>query len=83
MTFNGFLQIAIYLIVLVLLAKPLGGYMARVYQGEHTLLTRVLGPIERLSYRILGVRRQLHRPMWCCHSPTRPTPNASRACRWS
>ena len=56
MTFNGFLQIAIYLIVLVLLAKPLGGYMARVYQGEHTLLTRVLGPIERLSYRILGVK---------------------------
>ena len=52
MTFNGFLQIAIYLIVLVLLAKPLGGYMARVYQGEHTLLTRVLGPIERLSYLV-------------------------------
>ncbi|HSN76880.1 MAG TPA: potassium-transporting ATPase subunit KdpA, partial [Anaerolineae bacterium] len=56
MTFNGILQIAIYLIVLVLLAKPLGGYMARVYQGERTLLTRVLGPVERLSYRLLGVK---------------------------
>ena len=55
MTFNGFLQIAIYLIVLVLLVKPLGGYMARVYQGERTLLGRVLGPVERLIYRLIGV----------------------------
>ena len=55
MTFNGFLRIAIYLIVLVLLTKPLGGYMARVYQGERTLLTRVLGPVERLIYRVIGV----------------------------
>ncbi len=56
MTFNGFLQIAIYLIVLVLLTKPLGGYMARVYQGERTLLTRVLGPVEGLIYRLIGVK---------------------------
>lgn len=56
MTFNGFLQIAIYLIVLVLLAKPLGGYMARVYQGERTLLGRALSPVERLIYRLIGVK---------------------------
>ena len=55
MTFNGFLQIAIYLIVLVLLAKPLGGYMARVYQGERTVLGRALSPVERLIYRLIGV----------------------------
>ncbi len=55
MTVNGILQIAIYLIVLVLLVKPLGGYMARVYQGERTLPGRVLGPVERLTYRLLGV----------------------------
>ena len=56
MTFNGFLQIAIYLIALVLLTKPLGSYMARVYQGERTLLTRVLGPVEGLIYRLIGVK---------------------------
>ncbi len=55
MTMNGILQIVIYLGVLVLLAKPLGSYMARVYQGEHTFLDRILGPFERLIYRISGV----------------------------
>ena len=55
MTVNGILQIAIYLIVLLLLVKPLGGYMARVYQGERTALGRALGPIERLTYRLIGV----------------------------
>ena len=55
MTVNGILQIAIYLIVLLLLVKPLGGYMARVYQGERTALGRALGPVERLTYRLIGV----------------------------
>ena len=55
MTVNGILQIAIYLIVLLVLVKPLGGYMARVYQGERTALGRALGPIERLTYRLIGV----------------------------
>lgn len=56
MTINGFLQIALYLLVLILLVKPLGGYMARVYEGERTLLDPVLRPAERLLYRIFGVR---------------------------
>ena len=34
MTFNGILQIALYLVVLTLLVKPLGAYMARVYEGK-------------------------------------------------
>ena len=55
MTVNGILQIAIYLIVLLVLVKPLGGYMARVYQGERTVLGRALGPVERLTYRLIGV----------------------------
>ena len=55
MTVNGLLQIAVYLIVLLLLVKPLGLYMAHVYQGECTFLDRVLGPVERLSYRLAGV----------------------------
>jgi K+-transporting ATPase ATPase A chain len=52
----AWLQIGLYLLVLLLLVKPLGAYMARVYQGERTFLTRIVGPVERLVYRILGVR---------------------------
>jgi K+-transporting ATPase ATPase A chain len=55
MTINGILQIAIYLIVLILLAKPLGGYMARVYQAEQTIFDRILNPVERLIYRLGGI----------------------------
>jgi K+-transporting ATPase ATPase A chain len=56
MTLNGVLQLVLYLIVLIGLAKPLGWFMARVYQGEPCGLDRVLGPVERLAYRIAGVR---------------------------
>jgi K+-transporting ATPase ATPase A chain len=55
MTVNGILQITLYFVVLILLAKPLGSYMALVYQGERTFLDRILGPVERLIYRISGV----------------------------
>lgn len=54
MTFFGWLQILLYVIVLVLLVKPLGGFMARVYQGERTFLTPVMAPVERFLYRISG-----------------------------
>jgi K+-transporting ATPase ATPase A chain len=56
MTTNGFLQLGLYLVVLIALAKPLGLYMARVYEGQPTFLDRVLGPVERLVYRLSGVR---------------------------
>lgn len=56
MTLNGFLQMFLYLAVLLLLAKPLGSYMARVYRGERTWLSPVLRPVERLLYRLFGVR---------------------------
>ena len=56
MTTFGWLQIGLYLFILLLLVKPLGSYMARVYQGEHTWFGRVVGPVERLIYRILGLR---------------------------
>ena len=55
MTAQGWLQIAIYLAVLTALTPLLGGYMARVYRGERTLLDPVLGPVERGVYRVLGV----------------------------
>lgn len=56
MTLNGTLQIALYFVVLLVLVKPLGAYMARVYEGRPTGLDRVLGPLERLIYRGAGVR---------------------------
>jgi potassium-transporting ATPase potassium-binding subunit len=53
-TAEGVLQLAFYVVVLTVLAVPLGHYMARVYEGEHVFLTRLLGPLERLIYRALG-----------------------------
>jgi potassium-transporting ATPase potassium-binding subunit len=59
MTGNGILQLAFYLIVLLVLAKPLGAYMARVYDGRPIVLNRVLGWLERLVYRASGVTPEL------------------------
>src|SRR5262249_20502508 len=55
MTANGYLQLGFFIVVLVGLAKPLGAYMARVYEGQPTLLGRAGAPIERLIYRVCGV----------------------------
>jgi potassium-transporting ATPase potassium-binding subunit len=55
MTVNGWLQVALYCVLLVLLTKPLGGYMTRVFAGERTLLSPVLRPLERGLYRVSGV----------------------------
>jgi potassium-transporting ATPase potassium-binding subunit len=51
----GIFQIVLYLVVLVALAKPLGAFMAKVYQGERTFLSPVLGPLERVIYSVAGV----------------------------
>lgn len=61
MTLDGWLQIAIFFAFLLLVTKPLGAYMARVYQGERTWLDPVLRPLERLIYRVTGVdeRREM------------------------
>jgi len=55
MTLNGFLQLAVYFLVLLAITKPLGVYMTRVFSGEKTFLSRVFGPIERLIYRLCRV----------------------------
>ena len=62
MTLNGWLQIALYVGVLLLCVKPLGLYMARVFNGERTFLDPVLRPVERLIYAVSGVdpRREQH-----------------------
>ncbi|MER8423667.1 potassium-transporting ATPase subunit KdpA [Mesorhizobium sp. M1403] len=54
MTINGWLQILVYCGIVVLLAKPLGGYMHRVFSGERTFLSPILAPLERGLYRISG-----------------------------
>ena len=56
MTANGIFQLVLYVVVLVALAKPLGAYMARVYEGGRLALDRVLGWLERLIYRLGAVR---------------------------
>ena len=55
MTPNGILQITVYLAVLLLLVKPLGAFMARVFQRERTFLDPILRPVERLIYRLSGI----------------------------
>ncbi len=55
MTIIGLAQIAIVLVAVILTAIPLGGYIARVMDGERTLLTPLLAPIERAFYRLAGV----------------------------
>ncbi|MCW3064411.1 MAG: kdpA [Solirubrobacterales bacterium] len=52
---QGYVQIAIFCAVLVAAMPLLGGYMARVFTGERVLLDRILGPLERLTYRALRV----------------------------
>jgi K+-transporting ATPase ATPase A chain len=56
MIIYSWIQLILYIVVLLALAKPLGSFMAKVYQGEHTFLDRVLGPIERFIYRVSGVK---------------------------
>ena len=56
MTANGWIQIAIFCLAVVACVKPLGLYMARLFEGERTLLSPVLGPIERGIYRLCGVK---------------------------
>ena len=55
MSANGLLQIALFLGAIIALAKPLGWYMARVYEGRLPALVRWLAPIEDLFYRLSGV----------------------------
>ena len=57
MNTSGWLQLGLYVVVLLLLAKPLGAYMAAVYDGRATWAQRIGGPLERLIYRGAGVDR--------------------------
>jgi potassium-transporting ATPase potassium-binding subunit len=54
-TANGWFQIFFYLLVILLVTKPLGIFMARVFSREKTFLDAILRPIEKLIYRLTGV----------------------------
>ena len=63
MTANGCLQILLFLVIVFLVTKPLGIFMARVFNREKTFMDPVLRPIERLLYRVTGVDEN-HEMRW-------------------
>lgn len=56
MNLYSWIQIIGYFTILLLLVKPLGSYMAKIYQGERVFLDRVLAPVEGFMYRFSGVK---------------------------
>jgi K+-transporting ATPase ATPase A chain len=62
MTANGWFQILFFLLVILLITKPLGGFMTRVFNRERTFLDPVLRPLERLIYRLTGVEEHDEMP---------------------
>lgn len=56
MTTNGWIQIVVFLLLVLAVTKPLGVFMARVFNRERTFLDPVLRPLEKLIYRVTGVR---------------------------
>ena len=56
MTANGIVQIVVFFLVILALAKPVGLFMARLFEGKRTFLHPVLGPLEAASYKIIGIR---------------------------
>ncbi|MFH0809282.1 MAG: potassium-transporting ATPase subunit KdpA [Pseudomonadota bacterium] len=69
MSAAGWLQVVLYFAVLLLLIKPLGSFMAHVYQGERTFLHPLLGPLERLVYRLAGIEAEAGMD-WKCYAKT-------------
>jgi potassium-transporting ATPase potassium-binding subunit len=52
---QGWLQIAVFVVVVIALTRPLGAYMARVFTGQRVFLSPVVAPLERITYRVLRV----------------------------
>jgi len=63
MTINGWFQIALFLFLIFLVTRPLGVFMARVFNREKTFMDPVLRPLERLLYRVTGVDEK-HEMRW-------------------
>src|SRR4030095_13799610 len=62
MTINGWLQILVFIAIIIAITKPMGIFMAHVFNGERTFLHPVMRPVERLVYRLTGVdeKREMH-----------------------
>ncbi|MFT2210300.1 potassium-transporting ATPase subunit KdpA [Rhizobium giardinii] len=58
MTLNGWIQILVFCGIVILLVKPLGAYMTRVFNGERTLLSPLFVPVERGLYRLAGTHEK-------------------------
>jgi K+-transporting ATPase ATPase A chain len=56
MSVFDWVQIVLYVVILIALAKPLGSFMARVFNGERNFLSPILAPVERFTYRLLGTK---------------------------
>jgi K+-transporting ATPase ATPase A chain len=56
MTTNGWMQIALFFLVVLALAKPMGSYMTLVFERRHTFFDPIAGPIERILYRLTGIK---------------------------
>jgi potassium-transporting ATPase potassium-binding subunit len=63
MSANGWFQIGVFLLVIFLITKPLGAFLARVFTGEKTFLDWVLRPIEKLVYRLTAIDEK-HEMRW-------------------
>ena len=63
MSANGWFQIGFFLLVIFLITKPLGVFLAQVFSGEKTFLDRILRPVERLIYRLTGIDEK-HEMRW-------------------
>src|SRR5215510_6725548 len=67
MTIVGWLQILIYCAIVVALVKPLGSYMTRVFNGERTLLSPLLAPVEGALYGAAGIEEK-HEQHWLTYA---------------
>lgn len=64
MTSNDFMQLGFFFVLLIALAIPLSGYMAKVYLGEKTFMDMVMGPLEKIIYRICGIDAKKEMNWW-------------------
>jgi K+-transporting ATPase ATPase A chain len=67
MTANGWFQIFVFFALVLICAKPLGLYMARVFEREHTFMDWLFRPIERTIYRLTGIDEK-HEMRWTEYS---------------
>jgi K+-transporting ATPase ATPase A chain len=61
---QGWIQIGITLVLIVAIAPIFGGYIARVFLGQKTLLDKALNPIERLIFKFSGIQSQMQMTVW-------------------